>query len=117
MTMSDKEFIRGIRREVIARNLQIYRDMFARTRSEDASDPYGKAALQFFHELDDVGKEVLFSIIRQVMVDTTSNLFAILDGVSGIPGQDGTFEVRLGNKDFAGSLQDQFLAAEEEDHD
>lgn len=117
MTMSDREFIRGIRREVIESNLQIYREMFIRARPEDASDPYGKTALQLFGELDDAGREVLFSIIRQVMVDTISNLFAIFDGVSDLAGQDGTFEVRIGERNLAGSLQDQFLAAEEEDHD
>lgn len=115
MTMNTQDFVDGIRKEIgIA--LVDYRDMFVGTRPEDASDPYGKTALQFFHELDYAGREVLFSIIRQVMVDTTSNLFAIFDGVSDIPGQDGTFEVRIGDKNLAGSLQDQFLAAEEEDH-
>ncbi len=114
--MSDKEFIRGVRSEVIASNLQAYRELLVGTRAEDASDSYWKTALQFFHELDDASREVLFSIIRQVMVDTTSSLFAIFDGVSDIPGQDGTFEVRIGGRNLAGSLQDQFLAAEEEDH-
>lgn len=117
MTMSDREFIRGIRREVIASNLQTYRELFVGTRPEDASDPYWQTALQLFGELDDAGREVLFSIIRQVMVDTASNLFAIFDGVSDLPGQDGTFEVRIGDRNLAGSLQDQFLAAEEEGHD
>ena len=113
MTMSDSEFIRGIRKEIIASNLQTYRKLFAGTRPEDASDPYWKTALQLFGELDDVGRDILFHIIRQVMVDTVSNLFAIFDGVSDLPAQDGTFEVRIGDKNIAGSLQDQFLAAEE----
>lgn len=117
MTMSDREFIRGIRREVIASNMQTYRELFVGTRPEDASDPYWKTALQLFHALDAADREVLFSIIRQVMVDTTSSLFAVFDGVSDLPGQDGTFVVRIGDENLAGSLQDQFLAAEEEGHD
>ena len=117
MTMSDKEFIKGIRREVIASNLETYRELFAETRPQDASDSYWNSALQFFHHLDDAGREVLFRIIRQVMVDTTLNFFAIFDGVSDFPGQDGRFEVRIGDKNLAGRLQDQFLAAEEEGHD
>jgi hypothetical protein len=117
MTMSDKEFIRGIRREIIASNLQTYRELFAGTRPEDAADQYWIDALQLFNELDDAGREVLFSIIRQVMVDTVSNLFSIFDGVTEFLAQDDTFEVRIGDKNLAGSLQDQFLAAEEESRD
>lgn len=117
MTISDKEFIKRIREKVIATNLESYRDLFVETRPQNASDLYWKTAIQFFHQLDDAGREVLFSIIRQVMIDTTSNIFAIFDGVSDISGQDGTFEVRIGNKNIAGSLQDLFLAAEEEDRD
>lgn len=117
MTMSDRDFIRGIRKEIIAGNLHTYRELFVGTRPEDASDPYWKTSLQLFGELDDAGREVLFSIIRQVMVDTVSNLLAVFDGVSDLPAQDGTFEVRIGDKNLAGSLQDQFLAAEEEDRD
>lgn len=117
MTMTEMDFIRGIRKGVIASNLEMYRELLTRTRTDDASDPYWKSALQLFHQLDHAGREVLFSIIRQVMVDTTSSLFAIFDGVSDIPGQDGSFELWIGNSNLAGSLQDQFLMAEEEDHD
>lgn len=114
MTMNSGDLVGGFRKE-IENALVDYRDMFENTDMSEATDPYFQTALQFFHELDDADREVLFSIIRQVMVDTTSNLFAIFDGVSDIPDQDGTFEVRIGDKDLAGSLQDQFLAAEEED--
>jgi hypothetical protein len=117
MTISDREFIERIREEVIATNLESYRELFAQTRPQSTPDLYWKKALQFFHQLDDSGQEVFFSIIRQVMVDTASSIFGIFDGVSNISGQVGAFEVRIGEQNLAGSLQDLFLAAEEDDLD
>ncbi len=117
MTMNGEEFITGIRKSIIVSNLETYRELFTGTRPEDASDPYWKTALRLFAELDDAEREVLFSIMRQVMVDTVSNLFAVFDGVSDLPGQDGAFDVRIEGNSIVGSLQDQFLAAEEEDSD
>ena len=63
--------------------------------------------------LDDAGREVVFSILRQVMVDTVSNLLALVDSVAVLPAHDGTFELRLGGESLAGSLQEQFVEAEE----
>ena len=80
MTMSASDFVRGIRTGIIADNLRTYRELFAATQPEGAPDPYWNAALQLYHRLDDADREILFSIISQVMVDTVSNLFAVLDG-------------------------------------
>jgi len=112
--MSDRDFVLGIRKAVVEGNLQTYRELFAGTRHEEASDPYWMTALQFFGELDDANREAFFKIIRQVIVDTVSSLFAVFDGVSELPAQNGTFEVRIGDENLAGNLQDLFLAAEED---
>ncbi len=114
MTMSDESFVRGIRNDVIASNLQAYRELFTGTRPEDASDRYWKAALKLFGELDDSEREVLFSIMSQVMIDAVSSLFALFDGVSRLPGQDGVFDVRIDGTSIGACLQDKFLAAVED---
>jgi len=111
--MSASDFVGGIREEVIAGNMSAHRELFHVTRPEDASDPYWKTALLWFGGLDDAGREVVLSILRQVMVDTVSNLLAIVDGVAVLPAHDGTLELRPGGESLAGSLQEQFVEAEE----
>lgn len=113
--MKEHEFITHIRNEVIKSNLQTYRALFVETELQDGSDPYWQAALRFFQMLDDAQRCALFSIIKQVMVDTVSNVLGILDGVSGLEDQQSSFELLMDGRNIAGSLQDQFLAEEEED--
>ncbi len=113
--MHDQGFIAGIRKEVIDSNLETYKELFGQTSPEAATDPLWQTALRFFRALDETQREALFRIIRQLMVDTVSNVLAILDGVSWLEGQEGDFELLLAGENIAGSLQDQFLAAEEEE--
>lgn len=113
MTMGAKEFVDGIREEVVTRNMRTYRRLFAQTRPSDASDAYWQSALQLFGELDRARQDILLGIVRQTMVDTVSSLLAVLDGVSDLPGQNGSIEVRIADENLAGNLQDLFLSAEE----
>ena len=64
--------------------------------------------------LDGAQRDVLFSIMRHVMIDTVSSVLAVVDGVSSLEGRNGSFKLLVDGSDIAGSLQDRFLAAEEE---
>jgi hypothetical protein len=111
--MNDREFVAGVRKEVLEVNLQIYRRMFAGSDAGKATDVYGKEALRFYASLDDAGRETLFKILRQVMVDTISNLFGVLDGVTKLPQVSGKVAIELSGQRLDGTLQDQFLEMEE----
>lgn len=111
--MNDGDFVNCIRSNIIDANLQIYKDIFAKTES-DVSNSYWKKVLRFYGSLENPEKEILFKIIRQVMVDTISNLFGILDGVcitQEIPFGELTLE--LSGQRINGDLQDLFLEIEE----
>lgn len=112
MTMKDREFVAGVRKEVLEANWQIYKQLFAETKPTSASDPYWREALLFYARLDDTSRETLFKIMRQVMVDTISNLFGILDGVTKLQQQSGKVAVELSGQRLDGALQDQFLEME-----
>ncbi|MEI7767572.1 MAG: transposase [Phycisphaerae bacterium] len=112
--MNDRDFVAGVRKEVLDANLQIYRQMFAESDAEKATDSYAREALRFYASLDDSNKEMLFKIIRQVMVDTISNLFGVFDGVTKLPQQPGPVTVELSGQRLDGTLQDQFLEMEEQ---
>ena len=115
--MTQSDFITRIRSDIIDQNLAIYRDLFASTDPVSASDPYWKRALSLFATLNNDQRTVLFQIIRQVMVDTTSNLLGVLDGVNWLQGQTEGFRLTTdGGKDKLNEgLQDLLLGMEEDD--
>ena len=114
--MKPEEFVKKIRQSVLDENIAIYKDLFETTEVDQASDPYWKEALDLFEKLGDKEKETLFKIMRQVSVDTISNMFALLDGVICLEEQDGDFSLTIENKQeqLNGDLQDIFLEIEED---
>jgi hypothetical protein len=115
--MTQQELINRIRAEIIDQNLAIYRDLFATTDAANASDPYWKRALGLHSTLSDEQKAVLFQIVRQVMVDTCSNLLGVFDGVNWLEGQTEGFKLTTesGSEKLNEGLQDLLLGAEEDD--
>jgi hypothetical protein len=115
--MNQQEFISRIRSEIIDQNLGIYRDLFENTDPANATDPYWKRALGLHLSMSDGQRELLFQIIRQIMVDTTSNLLGVLDGVNWLEGQTEGFKLTTesGSDKLNEGLQDLLLGLEEED--
>ena len=115
--MKPDDFVAQLRKNIIEDNLVIYRDLFESTDAEDANDQYWIQSLSMFGKLDATDKSALFDVLRQVMTDTVSNVFAILDGVNNVEGQDGDFRLTVGDTEeqLNGGLQDCFLAIEEEE--
>jgi hypothetical protein len=111
--MTPQEFVSQLRIEVVSENTTIYRGLFSNTPIEEASDPYWKRALELFGNLSPGEKEVFFEVIRQVAVDTTSNVLGLIDGVNSLHGISGELELRLGGKKLSGDLQSLFLVEEE----
>jgi hypothetical protein len=113
--MTPQDFIRQIRSSVVEENLFLYKDIFTSTDPQTATDPYWKRALALYGKLDSEDKNVMFDIVRQVMVDTISNVFAVLDGVSQLDGQVCEFSLtsNSGSQRINGELQDRFLELEE----
>jgi hypothetical protein len=52
---------------------------------------------------------VFFEVIRQTAIDTVSNVFAVVDGVAKLNGQDGDCSLTCGTDSISGELQDHFL--------
>lgn len=113
--MTPENFVSLIRKSIIEENLVIYKELFSSTDMNNASDPHWVRALGLYAKLNDDDKGVLFDIVRQVMVDTVSNLFAVLDGVSQLEGQEGEFSLLAdpSAERLNSELQDRFLELEE----
>ena len=115
--MTPEELVAQLRRTILEDNIQFYRELLVTTDIAKVSDPYWRTALELQGRLDDADRRVLLSIIRQTIVDSLSSVFAVIDGVTWLPGQKGNFVLRLGDdgEPLNGELQDLFLAAEEEE--
>ncbi|WP_458737161.1 hypothetical protein [Pseudomonas chlororaphis] len=113
--MKPKDFVAGLRENVIDENISIYKNLFSNTSIEKVTDQYWKNVLALFQSLPSEQQAVFFELIRQTMIDTTSNILGILDGVSTLNGANDEFALTYGKSQetLTGDLQSLFLAEEE----
>lgn len=113
--MTPERLVEQLRSLVIQKNCEIYKEIFSSTSPEESSDIYWKKALHLYGSLDDDNRQIFFEIIRQVAVDTMSNIFGILDGSIGLA--EGSTSISLvsepDHKKINGDLQDILLEQEE----
>jgi hypothetical protein len=109
--MRPEDFVRQIRNSIVEENHCLYKEIFTSPRRQNAENPHWKHALILYGKLDNEDQKVLLDLVRQTMVDTISNVFAVLDGVSQLDGQDGEFSLTLNSRSerINGGLQDRFL--------
>jgi len=114
--MNSEEFVKEIHRSIIDDNLSSYCNLLNSTEPESATDPYWQRAIALYATLNADDRRVLFDIIRQIMVDTISSVFGLLDGVSRLAGQEGDFSLfaHSSPERLNGELQDRFLELEED---
>lgn len=112
--MNPQEFVTELRKVVVDENSVIDRRLFSEMHFEEITDPYWKRAFVFFEALPLEQREVFFEILRQVAVDTTSNILGVIDGTCSIANLFVRFELIAYGENIAGDLQDMFLADEEE---
>lgn len=100
-------FTAQIKKAIIEENTGIYRDLFDNTKS--ATDPYWVRALELYNALDENQRNVFIEVVRQTAIDSVSNIFAVVDGVTQLDGQDGDIRFSCGDDELTGELQDRFL--------
>lgn len=109
--MNTEEFVNKIKHSVIESNQETYRFLLSNTTEENASDEYWKKLLKIFHSLSPNDQEFLLMVMKQVSVDTLSNLFGILDGSSEIGAKFEDFELihKNSKNKINNDLQDTFM--------
>jgi hypothetical protein len=113
--VTPKDLAVGLMREVVDENVATYRELFTSTPLREATDPYWQRALTFFASLSEQQRAVFFEVVRQVSVDTVSNVLGVFDGVNTIEGADAGFAVIYGrDQRMDGDLQSLFLVEDEE---
>lgn len=115
--MTPAEFVLEVRTSIVDENVAIYRALLDGNPAKEASDPYWKSLQQLYARLPVTDRETFFAVMRQVSVDTVSNVLGVIDGSIRLHGQGEDLELRetksLNN--LSGTLQDIFLEMEEKD--
>lgn len=111
--MKPDEFVEELRKKVLDENLTIYAGLLENTKIDEATDQNWKKTLEIYQSLDAEGKHFFKGFVRQIMTDTLSNTFAILDGVVWLEKQNSDFELSLSGIKLNGELQDILLEKEE----
>ena len=113
--MTPDRFIDAVMKTVIDDGVESYKGIFARPGV--VTDPYWRRVLELYRSLPGRQRKVIFEIMRQVQVDTLSEIFGIVDGTSSLNGRFETFELvhKAGRRRVRlnGDLQDLLLEKEE----
>ncbi len=115
--MDALKFVEELRRFVIDENHEQYIKSIRNINSEGVTDEYWRSAIKTFNHLDADAQEIFSAILRKVQVDTMSLILGILDGNMILENQEKDFSLTtVGEKEpINGTLQEMFLALEEEE--
>ena len=102
-----EQFIEGLYKNIVEGNMKLYKQFFLYDPNEEGTIEYWKNAIAFYDKLDDKDKEILFSIIKSTIVDTVSNVLAVLDGHEDIDRIN--VQVKLNGKKMIASYRMHFL--------
>ena len=94
--MNSEEFVRELRKEVIEDGMTFYQEFFENKDDFSSGDSYWRDVTTFYAGLDEKQQAVLLAIVRQVSVDTVSNLLGIIDGVCYLEGLTGQLSLKFG---------------------
>jgi len=103
-----KEFIEKVYESIVVGNVQIYTEMIE-DKDTDRTVEFWKSARKIYRELDDSQHKAFIDFIRQVIIDTISNVFGVLDGICGIDSKEWLCSVTINGESTEDDLQDTFL--------
>jgi hypothetical protein len=111
--MTPQQFVLSIRREILEVNLSTYRENVEK-RDGTGRKQHWPGMVEFCESLNEHQRRQFMTIIRQVMVDTLSNVFGILDGSTLLESHRDYFHLTYGDEsqEINGELQDLFLSSE-----
>lgn len=112
--MTPEQFADQCRLGIVEENVASYRQILDDMDAESITDKYWLSVSKLYRSLDDEGRKTVLAVMRQVSIDATASLLAVIDGVAEFEGQEGTFELSRKNGQtsiVSGDLSDLFLEA------
>ena len=109
-TMIKNRFIVEIRNRVVNDNVNSYKKLFENLPRSKAKDPYWISLLALYDRLSSSEKELIIRVVRQVSIDTTATMLALIDGIGYSElGEEFKLIDSKGNQ-YQGDLSNIFLA-------
>jgi len=107
----NEEFIKKIYASIVEENVALYKKMYSDLVNGDLDNlnDYSRDRYNLYREFDESQQKTFFNIIQQVITDTISNVFGVIDGVCGIDDADWKFKMSINGQDTNNELQDNFL--------
>ena len=84
--MKSKDFVEGIKNQLLAPNVASYRSIYENPRKVTEE-------VLLFQSLTNEQKEVFFKIVRQVQIDTIATFLSLLDGAIVLEDQRDDFRL------------------------
>ncbi len=80
--METEIFVQKLKDVIVDENLDTFRKIYETTVITDKikQDPYWNDVLTFYKSLSEENRNILFSIIRQTIIDTGSTILGTIDG-------------------------------------
>ena len=110
--MTAEEFVSAVQKEILERNMNIYENLFKSISAENVKDTRLRMILLAYNTMNEEQRNAFFLMSKQVLIDTISCLFGILDGTSLVDNFRDNFFLSYGPnpEKLNGDLQDYFLS-------
>lgn len=93
--MNKEELVQGLKKILIDQDTLQQRRELENAVIKPTTDEYGLKVINFYKSLNERQKDALFTLIKQIRIDTTASFFSFLDGSFWIEGQ--TEDMKLVN--------------------
>lgn len=104
-----EEFIKCVYKNIVEDGKNIYRELYENTEITEKTTEYWCNLLNLYGAFNDKQKKVFMSMTEQIIIDTVSSVFGVLDGSSTLSGGEFELEVKINGVCMEGELQDCFL--------
>lgn len=93
--MNQEQLVTGLKKLLIDKDSVEHKARLEKAEITSITDEYGVKVISFYKSLDEKQQDALFTLLRQIRIDTVARFFAFLDGSFWIEGQ--TEDMKLVN--------------------
>jgi len=108
--MKAEDFTEQICKRILNENTDIYSNLLENTDVNEATDVNWQKVLEVYQKLEESERNRFKGFVRQIITDTISSTFAVLDGMTWLENQTDDFVLSHSKTKLNGNLQDIFLA-------
>ena len=113
--MTTESLAAAVLSDIVETGTEDYKTSIESTDINDVVDPYWASLFNLYNRLSVGDRSTLIAIIRQSQIDALATMFAAIDGITSLRGQNEDMHlVSQGGNKLSGGLSDEFLRLVEE---